>query len=59
MLPPPSPPPPPPPPQSEKYRADDEAVARKVEAKNSLENYAYSMRNTVRDDKVRWGAFRV
>ncbi|KIY98980.1 heat shock 70kDa protein 1/8 [Monoraphidium neglectum] len=37
--------------ESEKYKADDEAVAKKVEAKNSLENYAYNMRNTVRDEK--------
>ncbi|KAI8468757.1 MAG: heat shock protein 70 family [Monoraphidium minutum] len=37
--------------ESEKYKADDEAIAKKVEAKNSLENYAYNMRNTVRDDK--------
>ena len=28
-------------------------VRRKVEAKNSLENYVYSLRNTLRDDKVR------
>ena len=27
-------------------------VRRKVEAKNSLENYAYSLRNTLRDEKV-------
>ena len=39
--------------ESEKYKADDEAIAKKVEAKNALENYAYNMRNTVRDDKVR------
>ena len=38
--------------ESEKYKADDEAQAKKVEAKNALENYAYNMRNTVRDDKV-------
>ncbi len=27
-------------------------MAKRVEAKNGLENYAYNMRNTVRDDKV-------
>jgi len=27
-------------------------MSKKVEAKNSLENYAYSLRNTIRDDKV-------
>jgi L1 cell adhesion molecule like protein len=39
-------------PQAEKYKAEDEQVAKKVEAKNGLENYAYSMRNTLRDDKI-------
>ncbi|KAH7433601.1 hypothetical protein KP509_07G076800 [Ceratopteris richardii] len=38
---------------AERYKAEDEAVKRKVEAKNSLENYAYNMRNTVRDDKLK------
>jgi hypothetical protein len=38
--------------QAEKYKAEDEAARSKVEAKNSLENYAYNMRNTIRDDKV-------
>lgn len=37
---------------AEKYRAEDEEVKRKVEAKNSLENYAYNMRNTIRDEKI-------
>ncbi|CAA6672245.1 unnamed protein product [Spirodela intermedia] len=39
--------------EAEKYRAEDEEVKKKVEAKNSLENYAYNMRNTVRDEKMR------
>ncbi|ONK68955.1 uncharacterized protein A4U43_C05F17780 [Asparagus officinalis] len=39
--------------EAEKYRAEDEAVKKKVEAKNALENYAYNMRNTIRDDKVK------
>ena len=38
---------------AEKYQAEDEEVRRKVEAKNALENYVYSLRNTLRDDKVR------
>ncbi|CAL9091482.1 unnamed protein product [Musa textilis] len=38
---------------AEKYKAEDEEVKKKVEAKNSLENYAYNMRNTVRDDKIK------
>lgn len=39
--------------EAEKYKAEDEEVKRKVEAKNSLENYAYNMRNTMRDEKIR------
>ena len=38
--------------QAEKYKAEDEAARQKVDAKNSLENYAYNMRNTIRDEKV-------
>lgn len=37
--------------EAEKYKAEDEDVKKKVEAKNALENYAYNMRNTVRDEK--------
>ncbi|PSS21046.1 Heat shock 70 protein [Actinidia chinensis var. chinensis] len=36
---------------AERYKAEDEDVKKKVEAKNSLENFAYNMRNTVRDEK--------
>ncbi|PIA31827.1 hypothetical protein AQUCO_04800016v1 [Aquilegia coerulea] len=38
--------------EAEKYKAEDEEVKKKVEARNALENYAYSMRNTVKDDKI-------
>ncbi|KAH7547534.1 hypothetical protein FEM48_Zijuj01G0320000 [Ziziphus jujuba var. spinosa] len=37
--------------EAEKYKAEDEEVKKKVEAKNSLENYAYNMRNTIKDEK--------
>ncbi|KAI9080000.1 hypothetical protein K1719_038065 [Acacia pycnantha] len=37
--------------EAEKYKAQDEEVKKKVEAKNSLENYAYNMRNTIKDEK--------
>ncbi|KAL2936422.1 Heat shock 70 kDa protein [Bienertia sinuspersici] len=39
--------------EAEKYKSEDEEVKKKVEAKNSLENYAYNMRNTIRDEKFR------
>nr|XP_043618978.1 heat shock cognate 70 kDa protein-like [Erigeron canadensis] len=38
--------------EAEKYKAEDEEVKKKVEAKNGLENYAYNMRNTIKDDKI-------
>ncbi|KAH6819947.1 heat shock protein 70B, partial [Perilla frutescens var. hirtella] len=38
--------------EAEKYRAEDEAAKKKVDAKNALENYAYSMRNTIKDEKI-------
>lgn len=37
---------------AEKYKAEDEEVKKKVEAKNSVENYAYNMRNTIKDEKI-------
>ncbi|KAG2630125.1 hypothetical protein PVAP13_3KG494700 [Panicum virgatum] len=37
---------------AEKYKSEDEEHKKKVEAKNSLENYAYNMRNTIRDEKI-------
>jgi L1 cell adhesion molecule like protein len=37
---------------AEKYKSEDEEVKRKVEAKNGLENYAYNLRNTIRDEKI-------
>jgi len=37
---------------AEKNKAADEVARKRVEAKNGLENYAYAMRNTIRDDKV-------
>ncbi|CAM8998893.1 unnamed protein product [Rhodiola kirilowii] len=37
---------------AEKYKSEDEEVKKRVEAKNALENYAYNMRNTIKDDKI-------
>ena len=38
--------------EADKYKADDETNRARVEAKNALENYAYSLRNTIQDEKV-------
>ncbi|VAH89379.1 unnamed protein product [Triticum turgidum subsp. durum] len=38
--------------EAEKYKAEDEEHKKKVDSKNALENYAYNMRNTIKDDKI-------
>ncbi|KAF0476364.1 hsp71-like protein [Gigaspora margarita] len=37
---------------AEKYRAEDEKVAQRIQARNALESYAYNLRNTLQDEKV-------
>merc|ERR1712146_811389 len=39
--------------QAEKFRAEDEANRGKVEAKNGLENYCFTMRNTLQEEKLK------
>jgi L1 cell adhesion molecule like protein len=36
---------------AEKYKAEDEKVLKTLEAKNHLENYCYSVKNTAKEDK--------
>jgi heat shock 70kDa protein 1/2/6/8 len=38
--------------EAERYKVEDEVNKQRVEAKNALENYSYSMRNTMNDSKV-------
>ncbi|KAK9727561.1 Hsp70 chaperone [Basidiobolus ranarum] len=38
--------------EAEKYKTEDEEVASRISAKNGLESYAYSLRNTLQDEKV-------
>merc|ERR1719305_1958448 len=38
--------------EAEKYAAEDDANKQKIEAKNGLENYCYSMRNTLSEEKL-------
>lgn len=38
--------------EAEKYKEEDEREAARISAKNSLESYAYSLRNTLSDEKV-------
>merc|ERR1711881_822069 len=39
--------------EAEKYAAEDDLMKEKIEAKNALENYSYSMRNSINDDKMK------
>merc|ERR1712139_615873 len=38
--------------EAEKYKAEDDSHKERIESKNALENYAYSMKNTIKDAKV-------
>jgi len=38
---------------AEKYKAEDEAVANRITAKNGLENYCFQMKNTLDDEKLK------
>merc|ERR1712187_987293 len=39
--------------EAEKYRAEDENQKVKIEAKNGLENYCFTMRNTLQEEKLK------
>jgi len=38
---------------AEKYKQEDEKVKKRVESRNSLENYIYNIRNTLKDEKLK------
>jgi len=39
--------------EAEKYKSEDEANRDRVQAKNNLESYAYNMKSTIEDEKVK------
>merc|ERR1712154_734809 len=39
--------------EAEKFRAEDESNRSKIEAKNCLENYCFTMRNTLQEEKLK------
>jgi heat shock protein 1/8 len=39
--------------EAERFKEEDERQRQKIDAKNALENYAYSLKNTLSDDKVK------
>jgi heat shock protein 1/8 len=38
---------------ADKFRAQDDAIRKRIEAKNGLENYCFQMKNTLNDEKLR------
>lgn len=38
--------------EADKYKAEDEAAAARISAKNGLESYAYNLRNSITDEKI-------
>ncbi|KAF9579482.1 70-kilodalton heat shock protein [Lunasporangiospora selenospora] len=38
--------------EAEKYKAEDEAAAARIQAKNGLESFAFNIKNTLNDEKV-------
>merc|ERR1712151_1014729 len=39
--------------EAEKFRAEDEQAKTKIEAKNGLENYCFTRRNTLQEEKLK------
>ena len=39
--------------EAEKFKKEDEEVAERIGARNSLESFAYNLRNTLQDDKLK------
>ncbi|KAF4651607.1 70-kilodalton heat shock protein [Perkinsus chesapeaki] len=39
--------------EAEKYKAEDEANKQKIEAKNGLENYCFTLKNTLQEEKLK------
>ena len=38
---------------AEKFKAEDELIKKKIEAKNGFENYCFQMKNTLNDEKLK------
>ena len=39
--------------EAERFKSEDEAQSKRIEAKNGLENYAFNVRNSINDEKVK------
>lgn len=39
--------------EAEKFKGEDEKMKKRIEAKNSFENYCFQMKNTLNDEKLK------
>jgi len=39
--------------EAEEFKSEDDAMRKKIDAKNGLENYTYSVRNSLKDEKLK------
>ena len=39
--------------EAERYKAEDDEQAKRIQARNQLESYAYQMKSTIEDDKLK------
>ena len=39
--------------EAERYKAEDESQKERIQAKNALESYAFNMKSTVEDEKLK------
>jgi len=39
--------------EAEKFKDEDEKIKKRIEAKNGLENYCFTMKNTLNDEKLK------
>jgi len=39
--------------EAEKYKAEDDIVRNRIEARNGFENYCFSMKNTLNEEKLK------
>lgn len=39
--------------EAERFKAEDDLLKKKIEAKNNLENYTYSVKNTLQEEKLK------
>jgi len=39
--------------EAEKFKGEDEVIKKRIESKNTLESYTFSIRNSLKDEKLK------